>query len=328
MSDISAVVLSMGETTTQRTLDSLKTQSSLPEEVILVKHVTPFHRALNMGASKVKTEFFVQVDSDMIPDPNCFESLRECMTEDVGIAVGHLRDPLVGRTVGIKMFRKRCFEKVKFPDTISPDTDFRDRILRGGWKCVYVLGFNEGSPNLWHTFGEHQPNYTANYTYSKYLLEGKRYVYRNDSGGFRAHFRKLHKSTHSAALLAEVAMAHGIFLGSENDLLRPYGKQEEVEFLQVFLAGEGGGEADEFDLAGIVQFNPDVQFRDFYRLGIRLRAGNSPQGFKGCIDKLKQAPEKMAWVAIVALCHGLLSEKYEEGKFRDDYAMFRNFLKA
>ena len=239
MHDISAIVLSIGEATIQRALESLKRQTLPPKEVHLIENVTPFHKALNSGASKVGTGFFVQIDADMIPDPNCFRELKECMAYDVGIAVGHLRDPLAGRTVGIKMFRTECFDKCKFGDTVSPDTDFGENISRYGWRTVYRLKF-EGNPETeWHTLGEHRPEYTPNYTYSKYLLEGNRYFYRKDTGGLRARFQKLQKSSHEAALLAQIGLARGIFLTHNKDLLKPYRKNRELDFLQGFFATNG-----------------------------------------------------------------------------------------
>ena len=97
MSDITAVVLSIGEETTARAIDSVRRQGLPAKEIVTVQNVSPFYKALNTGASKVNTEFFVQVDSDMILDENCLEDLRACMTGDVGLVLGGLRDPLMGR---------------------------------------------------------------------------------------------------------------------------------------------------------------------------------------------------------------------------------------
>jgi hypothetical protein len=45
----------------------------------------------------------VQVDADMVLDPDCFERLRQAMDDDVGMAVGALRDPLLGPIAGVKI---------------------------------------------------------------------------------------------------------------------------------------------------------------------------------------------------------------------------------
>jgi hypothetical protein len=109
MNDISAVVLTLGEETTQRAIDSLEGQTVLPKEIITIRNVTPFYKAINLGASKVKTPFFIQVDSDMILDENCLENLGESMTDNVGVAIGQLRDPLMGMESGVKLFRMITF---------------------------------------------------------------------------------------------------------------------------------------------------------------------------------------------------------------------------
>ena len=51
MTDITAVLLTIGEETTQRAIDSVKKQTLPPQEIIIIENVTPFHKALNLGAS-------------------------------------------------------------------------------------------------------------------------------------------------------------------------------------------------------------------------------------------------------------------------------------
>jgi len=61
------------------------------KEIIIVQNVIPFYKAFNTGVSKVTSEFFVQVDSDMILDETCLEDLRACMSQDVGMVLGSLK---------------------------------------------------------------------------------------------------------------------------------------------------------------------------------------------------------------------------------------------
>lgn len=327
MGDVTALVLTIGEDTTQRAVDAVKRQMLPAEDVIVVKGITPFHKALNLGASSVKTEFFVQVDSDMVPDENCFEELRKCMTDGVGIAVGHLRDPLIGRVCGIKMFRKQCFETFRFKDSISPDTDFADDIFRRGWKRVYALRFDNGhDKKLWHTFGEHSPNYTPHYTYSKYLLEGKRYRYRKDSGGLRWHFGELQNSSHGASLIAQVAMAHGIFMEQEKDLLNPYSKNDDFDFLERFLTSSGSYDIGRLETLPFDVFNSKNAFTNYYKLGADLRRADAFPAFKRCMDALNESRDVFSWVAKAGLCHGLFSSDYSEDRAEKEYAAFDDLL--
>ena len=326
MNDVTAVVLTIGEETTQRAIDSLNSQTVLPNEIIVIKDIAPFHKALNLGTSKVKTEFFIQVDSDMILDKNCLEDFRKCMQENVGIVVGHLADDLVGRVVNPKMFRKKCFEKAQFRDSISPDTDFKKDILRFGWKTVYALSFKEKNKRLWHTFGVHKPIYSSSYTYSKYLLEGRRYRYRRDFPGFIWHFKQLQSSSHSVSLIAQIAMVHGIFLEEDRDLLKPYSKDNDFSFLENFL-----GSKDSYNIKGLDSllfsaFKPKTAFRRFYELGIGLRKHNSFVALEYYLNRLSESHDIFAWIAKVGLCQGLFSNNFDKAKFKKDYAALKELF--
>ncbi|HEY3257981.1 MAG TPA: hypothetical protein VGJ64_03935, partial [Gemmatimonadaceae bacterium] len=124
MSDVSALVLTIGESFTERAVASLAKQTLPPAEIIVVENISPFSSAMNAGIPRVKTPFFVQVDADMILDPGCFEALRAATDDRTGMTVGELRDPLMGQVVGVKLFRTECFEWAAFRDSITPDTDY------------------------------------------------------------------------------------------------------------------------------------------------------------------------------------------------------------
>mgnify|MGYP001556751765 FL=1 len=173
MSDVSAVLLSTGEPSVGRARRAIQMQTLAACEIVDVENVTPFHRALNEGARRVTGDFFVQVDADMVLDPECFAELRYRVRADTGIVVGELRDPMMGQTVGVKLFRTECFSVVETVDSVSPDTDFVDSISRRGWKTVYV-GRPAGSTHVTHTVGDHDPLYTPSYVMTKFLLEGAR----------------------------------------------------------------------------------------------------------------------------------------------------------
>ena len=325
MSDITAVVLTMGEETTQDAIDSLKIQTVAPSEIIVINDIAPFHKALNLGVSRVKTEFFIQVDSDMILDKNCLEDLRKCMQENIGIVVGHLKDELVGRVVSPKMFRRKCFEKYQFKDSISPDTDFREDILKDGWKILYALSFRNKNKKLWHTFGEHKPTYTPLYTYSKYILEGRRYKHRRDLASLIWHFKKLHDSSHGSSLIAQIAMAHGDFLEEDRDLLKPYLKDSDFSFLEGFLESKSSC-SKKLDSLFFSISKPEKIFRKFYKLGIDLRKHNSFVGFKHYLNNLSKSNDSFAWIAKIGLCHGLFFKNFCRRKFKKDYALLEELI--
>ncbi|MGH7799586.1 MAG: hypothetical protein ACREOW_03030 [Thermodesulfobacteriota bacterium] len=262
----------------------------------------------------------------MILDEDCFEELRGCMRQNLGIVAGYLRDPLVGRTCCIKMYRKECFEKVKFKDSISPDVDFREDILKYGWGQVYVLRFLGISRNLWHTFGEHRPLYTPFYTYSKYLVEGRKWRYRKSFRGMMGNWRRLGNSPHEMALVAQIAMCHGIFMEGERDVLRQFTENEDFNFLESFLKSSGSFKINKLKPFDLLFLTPKTLFKQYYRLGINLRNENAFPAFKCWMDLLNKSNEDFAWIANVGLCHGLFYEHYSKDVFENDYIILKELI--
>lgn len=239
MSDVSAVVLTIGEESLPQALASLERQTLPPAAVILIEGVSPFSAALNEGAARVMTPFFLQVDADMVLDADCVETLRACMEEGVGAAVGHLRDDLAGRTVGVRMLRTECFATGGFPDSLSPDTDFFDRIAQEGWRRVFALKFADGDLQHEHVLGTHAPSRDFHYTFQKYLREGARGRSRRRGSAMRAKLARLQGSRADMATIAVIALAHGLFLESDRDLLAPGDRSGDSEFLEGFLDSKG-----------------------------------------------------------------------------------------
>jgi hypothetical protein len=328
MRDVTAVVLTLGEETTRRAIRSLEIQSVPPKEIIVIRDVTPFHKAINLGASKVKTEFFMQVDADMVLDENCLEELRKAMGENVGIAMGALRDPLMGIEAGIKMFRKKCFEDVQFRNSISPDTDFYRDIGKYGWKlfCVLNVSYADSSSKLWPTFGEHRPQYTEPYTYSRYYVVGKRYRYRKDWEGLQWRFQQLQKCSQQYSLVAQIGMAHGIFLEAEKDLLEPLLPNGAYAFLRKFMRMKGAYKITREDIALWLSQSRTAVWEHFCKLGIELRNRHSFDAFKKSMELLSESTDAHALLARIGLCHGLSSEVFIEDKFADDYRLLEDFL--
>ena len=326
MSDVSALVLSIGEAYTERALASVRVQTLRVADTVVVRGVSPFHRAFNSGLARLRTPFFVQVDADMILDAACVADLRACVADRVGIVVGHLRDPLLGRLVGIKLFRTRCFERLQFRDTISFDTDFVGDMERQGWTTVYALKYVGESPAGWHVLGDHRPDYTPHYTFCKYVIEGARYRYRKAGGGIRHLFQLLQSSRHPLATTATVAAAHGIFLKDEHDLLQPYPRDAESELLQKFLSGTGtvlGADAHPEDLT---QGDFRVGFKRAYALAIRLRRARAGAAFQSWLEHVRSQRGVAPWLATVGLCHGLFAEQYSEAAADADFTTLLELL--
>ena len=327
VSDVSAVVLTMGEPSTGRALASLACQTLSPADTILVESVSPFHRALNTGAQRVRTPHFVQVDSDMILAPRCLEELRQHMTPTVGMVVGALWDPLIGPELGVKLFRRECFDVIPTPNTLSPDTDFNAALDARGWEIRYVLPsrYPRGTPPPWPTLGEHRPSYTPLHAFARYQLLGARYVYRSHFGTFQWRYRRLCASRHPSAFIARIAFAHGLFMEAKGDVLTGdlYTSSPDFEALDRFLGSERGGDAPAARIRALLEGAPSAVFETFSRLAIAMRRRRQSGTFRAYHRVLDAVDHPNGWAARVALAHGLF---IEPGTISAAYARIRDFL--
>jgi hypothetical protein len=324
MNEVTAVVLSVGERYTARAIESLAAQTLPLREIITVEHVSPFFRAINEGARRVSTPFFVQVDADMILDPRCVEVLLGEMRADAGIVVGELRDALFGQVVGIKMFRTECFRRAAMPDSISPDTDFGARLRRQGWQTAYIGEAGDNRPAL----GEHRPDYSPSYTYRKLLLEGGRLRHRGVRHGLFWIVDRLEQSTHPMAVLAQIALAHGFFLRSERDELKPPADDARAEWLHVFLRAEGRLDAGAASLpAPGANTRLREVFRRYVAAGKSLKEAGAGATFGEVFAGLSgTGRDAHPLVAKVALGHGLLMDQRDRAGLMDDERAFRDFM--
>ncbi|MGH7789799.1 MAG: glycosyltransferase family 2 protein [Candidatus Binatia bacterium] len=323
-SDVSAVVLTVGEATTPAAIGSVEAQTLPAREIVLVEHVTPFSRALNEGASRVVTPFFVQVDADMILDPICFETLRRNMTPGVGQVSGFLRDRLLGRICCIKMFRTACLQQCPMPDTVAADVDFLHGITDLGWCLVIALRFDRPRDE-WHTYAEHRRDYSPQYTFHKFQLEGRKARYRRDTFGFKDRLMRLHRRPQDVTVVAQIGLAHGVFNQDTGDGLRPFGESAEWRRLEAFLSADGGGRR-----VPVLRPTGDAKeiFRAAYRLGIELGAAQDASGFRCELRALGEASSAWGWIAQVGLCHGLFATDYGEDLFEDRFRLLSELLHA
>lgn len=326
MSDITAVVLSIGEPYTERAIASVRRQTLPPADIILVRGVSPFHRALNAGAAQVQTPFFVQLDADVTFDDTCLEELRGRMSDGLGLVSGYLRDPVIGRANGIRLYRTQCFEHVQIRNSISPDMDFGIDIRRHGWVRLYALKYQGERRDQWHTFGDHRPDYTPHYTFCKFLLEGIRCRYRRHESRVRRIFQQLRVSQHTAATIALIALAHGLFLRAQRNLLVPHQRTAEFELLEAFLAAPGDDRHTTVLHAADADGDLRACFRRAYELGSHYRQRGASSAFLARLQQLKQQPDLASWMALVGMCHGLFDQQHRDTEVDEAYASLDELL--
>lgn len=330
MNNLTAVLLTMGEKTTQSAIESLNKQTVIPSELIIVENISPFHKALNHGVSKVNTEFFLQLDADMILDEDCILNLMNNMDDEVGIVMGQLRDPLMGAETGIKIFRTECFDDSNFKDSISPDTDLYNDILKKGWKSrrALYLSRKEDYGKYWFTFGDHLPEYTPVYVYRRYYLLGQRYRYRRDMPTFLWRLEQLESVNHNHSIIAIVSMCHGIFSSEETDQLSRnlYTENEDYRLLRNFLSIPINNQNNILNITKPSELSHEEIFSQYYSAGIELKKNNNLKCFLRYLQLLDTSLNSDNWIAKIAMCHGLFSEKDEVQSVEEKFGFLKELL--
>ncbi|HSP99311.1 MAG TPA: glycosyltransferase family A protein [Candidatus Dormibacteraeota bacterium] len=314
--EVTAVVLSIGEPFVARALASLERQTEPPVDIVRVEGVSPFHRALNAGIARVRTAFFVHVDADMVLDPSALADLRACVAPGIGVVVGGLRDPLRGSIVGIKLYRTECAAGLRCPDSITPAVDFVDAIRARGWMTAHALAYRPGPHSLWHTFGEHQPDYTPLYTFTKFRLLGARYRHWRNGPSLRRMFTVLHESRHPAARIAQAGAATGVYWTESRDVLRPAAPSDGFALFQKLLDSPPGS-APMPTLAATT--TPRQAFVDHYRAGCELARDGAASSVRALFDARAAEPTLAGWAALIGLCRGIFAPASDPARADADF---------
>jgi glycosyltransferase involved in cell wall biosynthesis len=251
----------------------------------------------------------------MVLDPGCLTALREAMDGDVGLAVGDLRDPMLGQVVGIKLFRTECVRRIAMRDTISPDTDLVSDFGRAGWRTVF-LGHGGRAPGVARpTYGEHRPDYTPAYTYQKFLLEGRRCRYRRAYGALWWRFNTLDARAREEpawariAMTAQIATAIGFFRRDLRDGLKPVSDDSQRD--RLFRILDSGVRDDEVAMQlppveGLSSLG-DV-FRRHVAAGAALAAADAGETFRETFAALRGSRSNTRAVAArLGLCYGMFA---------------------
>ena len=325
--DVTAVVLTHGEPSVARALASIRAQTVAPADVVVVSYseTSTFHDAINLAARRVRTEFFVQVDADMIPDADCFEVLRSRAEDHIGIVAGLLRDPLEGRIVGIKLFRTECFRRRQYRDGLVCDAVFEREIRADGWRRVSVLDFGRPSAADWHTLGEHRPDYEPFYTFSKFRVLGAR---RRVEGNLYAALnvlQHLRTTEHPAALAAQIGFAHGTLAVDRTLRVRKYEPDVETEFLRRLLEPPA---TVSLPHDRVLPGDLRELFGAFFRAGIQARARYDRSILHQGLALLRRERAERALVGTIAICHGLFCDAFREDEAREKFDVLGGFLTA
>jgi hypothetical protein len=303
MRDVTAVVLTLGEPTTERALASVRAQTLPAADVVVVEGVRPPSAALNEGAGRVRTPFFVEVDADMVLDRTCFATLRSAIGPGVAVAAAQLRDPLAGRITGVKILRTECCTELRWRDSVIQEVDLYLRLASRGWTRTCVL-VPDRRPEHRHTLGEHRPDCTLEYTYATYRELGARFRYRRDLGMLARRMRLLRRGTHPLAAAARLALGHGACTYQERQVPKAPPEAEQRALLEAVRRGEA--RTAPADAERLLALPPEQAAHAFAGLGRSLRATGDGRVLADWLAQLARTPVERTWVAEACLGHGAL----------------------
>lgn len=313
MSGITAIVLTTGEDTTVKAIDSLKKQTLVPDQIIVVEYISPFHKAINYGASRVQTKFFVQVDADMILNENCLESLMSCMDKKTGISIGYLEDEIAGMVNGVRLVRTDCFRKNNYGDSINPESRFIIDTLNDGWVVRYALncGTYKNGNKYPNSLGYHKPSCSPLYTYSRYFFLGGKLNHRKDLIYLKLWIDNLFNNDHEYSIFAKLGLSNGLFFCYENhdihtpDLYR--NDTEDYNIVKKFLATDDYIESGKIDMGIVPGSSGEDTFRRFYELGSSISKIGSKKSLIDYLKLLRSCGHENSWMARIAMCRGIIS---------------------
>jgi hypothetical protein len=305
--DVSALILDNGEPQVARAIEGLEKQSvALRDTIRIGPEIRPLHRAFNAGVARIRTDFFIQVDADMVLDPSCLEILLSCIDERVGMVSGLLRDPILGRIMGVQLFRTQYVRDHPYGDSIVPESDFSTAMQQAQWWLVCALAPDSPHKEA-HTVGLHDPAYTFESTFAKFLVTGAQLRARGAGHRARTFLQQILRSPHDCAVIAAIAAARGFTLAWTGDPVRPVPTDREIAWLDKFLnRSPGDSEPEEALLPA------EGNLRGLYEAGRtkghELYLRNAGRNFVSMLQSLADTLSIEDFALAVGLCSGLFRE--------------------
>lgn len=222
MSDVSAILLSLGEASTAAARQHLEAQTRPLAAIHLVENISPFARAFQAGLEQVRTEFFLQCDADMLLGPHCLERLAATCDDSTALAVGQLEDPLQGAIYGVKLFRTRACHAAGILAEANCEIRQTDRLQKLGWSVR----------SLSEVLGSHQldPRGEA-YQFERFRILGCKAVYREGWWDATHRLSQLGRRLHlNQAAAAAAGLLAGLTVSEPDQIHGPLETSQEYAF--------------------------------------------------------------------------------------------------
>lgn len=123
--------LTVGDPSFELSEKSILNQSTDTFKYEIIRNVAPFNEACRVMIEKSETEYFIQVDEDMILYPEAVEKMTEVIDrtpENIGMVCFHLWD--VDRELkiqGIKIYRTKCLREIQWRDIKASEIDILEQ---------------------------------------------------------------------------------------------------------------------------------------------------------------------------------------------------------
>ena len=209
-------------------------QQGGPFHVEIIRNVAPFSAAAQRMIAECRTEFFIQVDEDMILTPDAATRMADLMRRapaDVGMICFHLYDEdRACRIQGIKIYRTAAMKPFVFQDLKASEMDLLEQMSQRGVRWVL-------HPDV---MGRHGTLYTPETIYRRYktMYEKDIRQWNTLTSDIRRKADQFRATGDLLALFALLGAAHGIIEGPrsadrEKDA-RAYGLNELDIFARLF----------------------------------------------------------------------------------------------
>ena len=268
-SNISAVVLTIGEATFSECIERLKNQTLPLDEIIVIENNYVLHEAYNEGVQRVKTDYFLQCDADMLTDPDCVEVLMGAFNDDIGVSIGYLKDELLGEVQAIKLFRTSCNRGRPFAEGVTTDTDAISEMRTQGYKVAFAKREGSKHGHSDDVLAEHCPDYNnQTYTFGRFMRLGAQIRQRYCYDEYHSCLQSLKESHHPMADVALAAFCHGFFKWSEGNNQNYFDftmESEESRFFRKFKEDKDT-KGRLFAVTKIKEMNMEEELEKFNRL--------------------------------------------------------------
>lgn len=199
-------VLTVGDVTFPHCLKALEAQTCRSFKLDIIRNVSPFSAAAQEMFNRCATEYFIQVDEDMILNPDAvarMEEVMEAAPDDVGMVCFYMHDEDREQKIqGVKIHRTRHFQHLRFQDLKASEMDLLEQMARRGVKWI-------AHPDV---MGRHGTLYTPDTIYHRY-----RTMYEKDirawnvvTWDLRKKAAKFQQTGDINQLFALLGAAHGV----------------------------------------------------------------------------------------------------------------------